>query len=127
MKLNTSDPICRLTVPANNIVITLYYTGNEYTAYQMLKDDSILFQGNDYKPSPLNCIDSLQSILDLFGFLTVQSGDTDKEYFKNYTPEQLAFADSFECENLHGLIMDLEDEEGEYYQDALKQIKFEQL
>jgi len=34
----------------------------------------------------------------LLGFLTLRPGDTDVEYFDAYTPEQMEFAESYECE-----------------------------
>jgi hypothetical protein len=37
------------------------------------------------------------------GYLTLRKGDTDKEYFENYTPEQRDFSDSFDCEVLQYL------------------------
>lgn len=52
------------------------------------------------KLSPLHSIDSDESLRALLGFLTVKPGDTDREYFDNYTEEQMAFARSYDCEYL---------------------------
>lgn len=51
-----------------------------------------LFQGEDFGPSPCFADDSDKAVAALMGFLTLRSGDTDSEYFKDYTPVQEAFA-----------------------------------
>jgi hypothetical protein len=40
----------------------------------------------------MNGIDSDESVRALLSFLTLRPGDTDAEYFENYTQEQLDFA-----------------------------------
>ena len=52
-----------------------------------------VFEGEDFSPSPLHAIDSDEAVAALMGFLTLRPGDTDREYFAEYTPEQLEFAD----------------------------------
>ncbi len=56
-------------------------------------DGSVLFAGSDFACSPMICIDSDECLRSLLGFLTLKPGDTDREHFDNYTPEQLAFAE----------------------------------
>ena len=85
-----------------------------YIAYEMYNDGKLLFSGSDYSPSPLISWDSLESALGLLGFLTLRPGDTDDEYFQNYTDLQKEWANSFECENLSGLVSSLENKEIEY-------------
>ena len=60
----------------------------------------ILFAGSDFGCSPVHAIDSDDAIGSLLGFLTLRPGDTDREYFENYTPEQMAFAESSDAEHL---------------------------
>ena len=48
----------------------------------------------------MHSIDSDQAVAALMGFLTLKPGDTDREYFDAYTPEQLAWAQSYEPELL---------------------------
>jgi len=55
-----------------------------------------VFEGGDYFPSV--AIDSLNAIATLLGWLTLQKGDTDAEYFENYTPLQWEWTDSRACE-----------------------------
>lgn len=51
----------------------------------------ILFEGEDFCAPPLHGIDSDATVVDLMSFLTLRPGDTDTEYFQDYTPEQLEF------------------------------------
>lgn len=61
-----------------------------------------LFAGEDFHNSPMHAIDSDATIAGLMGFLTLRPGDTDQEYFDNYTPEQLDYcsqhAEALACE-----------------------------
>ena len=52
-----------------------------------------IFCGEDFGCSPLHAIDSDACVKDLMGFLTLRPGDTDREYFENYTPEQLEYCE----------------------------------
>jgi len=52
-----------------------------------------LFEGEDFAASPMDAIDSDETVRGLLGFLTLRPGDTDREYFASYTPEQMAFAE----------------------------------
>lgn len=56
------------------------------------KRRQVIFEGSDYCPSPSNAISGNESMAGLLYFLTLQPGDTDPDYFANYTPHQLAFA-----------------------------------
>jgi hypothetical protein len=54
----------------------------------------ILFESQtDFRCSPLDVIDSNETVKCLMGFLTLRQGDIDKEYFDNYTKEQLEFSE----------------------------------
>jgi hypothetical protein len=55
-------------------------------------DGKVLFEGSDFACSPMHGIDSDESVRALLGFLTLRPGDTDDEYFEDYTQEQLDFA-----------------------------------
>ena len=59
--------------------------------YVLRMDGVILFRGEDYGCSPLHCIDSDASVEGVMSFLTLRPGDTDRDYFADYTPEQLAY------------------------------------
>jgi hypothetical protein len=51
----------------------------------------VLFAGKDFSPGHSTAIDSDSCVEGLMGFLTVKPGDTDDDYFKDYTRAQLAF------------------------------------
>jgi hypothetical protein len=63
---------------------------------------AVLFAGEDFGCSPLHAVDSDESCRSLMAFLTLRPGDTDREYFAGYTPEQLEFcsahAEALACE-----------------------------
>ena len=79
-------------------------------SYKFYVKDVLLFSGDDFYLSPLYAMDSEMGILSLLNFLTLQPGDTDEEYFQNYTQEQLDWSDSFECESLGCYLLDREEE-----------------
>lgn len=53
----------------------------------------VIFEGANFACSPIHAIDSDEAIKSLLGFLTLQSGDTDEEYFESYSPKQIAWRD----------------------------------
>lgn len=53
-----------------------------------------LFSGEDYGCSPLHAVDSDDCLRGIISFLTLRPGDTDDEYFENYTQAQLDFANN---------------------------------
>jgi len=55
---------------------------------------TVLFTGTDFKCSPMDAEDSDESVEALMGFLTLRRGDTDAEYFKDYTAEQIEFTET---------------------------------
>jgi len=67
-----------------------------------------LFHGRDYRPSPMHAVDSPEAIAGLLGFLSLREGDTDSEYFDNYTERQITWRDSARCEELQLLVHELE-------------------
>jgi hypothetical protein len=50
----------------------------------------IIFEGEDFHTP--HSADGNQTVRGLMSFLTLKPGDTDAEYFKDYTPAQRAFA-----------------------------------
>jgi hypothetical protein len=54
-------------------------------------DGKVLFEGDNFACSPMNAIDSDDCVRDILAFLTLKPGDTDSEYFQNYTQAQLDF------------------------------------
>jgi hypothetical protein len=50
-----------------------------------------LFEGEDFGCSPCHAVDSDEAVATLMRFLTLRPGDTDQEYFAEYTPAQLDY------------------------------------
>lgn len=104
--------ICALHVDSFHLY--MYYPGGSKMGYEFLLGETVLFKAEDYNPSTLHNVDSVESAVNLLGFLTVQTGGAEPEYFKDYTPQQLEWADSIDCEKLGGMVMDFEAGEPEY-------------
>jgi hypothetical protein len=95
-------------VEFDGYTLKLYDTGKQYPqpfvkdrlAYEMFSPSGeLLFTGEDFGNSPMHAIDSDDTLRSLLGFLTLKPGDTDADYFKDYTPRQMEFAES-EAEDL---------------------------
>lgn len=86
--------------------LKLYYLGTERIGYRLTSREHrrtvTIFEGSDFRPSPLHSVDGDDAVKDLMCFLTLRPGDTDKEYFDSYTPEQMDYcsqhAESLSCE-----------------------------
>jgi hypothetical protein len=61
--------------------------------YTLRANNDTIFADEDYKPAPGYSPDSDFAAADLLGFLSCKPGDTDAEFFANYTRDQLAFAE----------------------------------
>jgi hypothetical protein len=68
------------------------WRGASVLAYTFKQGSRVIFDGEDFSPSPLAADDSDDTIAALLGFLTLRPGDTDAEYFERYTPEQREFS-----------------------------------
>jgi hypothetical protein len=69
-------------------------TGQCLIGYAMTRDGESepLFVGEDCGVAPSHPIDSDDALRGLLGFLTLRPGDTDADYFAEYTDAQRAFA-----------------------------------
>ncbi len=63
--------------------------GYELTDHQ----GETVFEGEDFSGSPMHADDSDETLRALLGFLTLRPGDTDPEYFMDYTDRQRPFCD----------------------------------
>lgn len=84
--------------------------GQSHLAYQFFYEGKLVFEGEDFSGSPLHADDSDETVAALLSFLACQPGDVDSEYFRDYTPEQRAFAESYAAEYLGYLAMEMEEE-----------------
>jgi len=75
------------------------HDGKWCLAYRLSLDigneENIIFAGADFRCSPLDAVDSDATVAGLLTFLALRPGDTDREYFEDYTPAQLDFADHY--------------------------------
>ena len=55
---------------------------------------TVVFDGQDFRPSPLHAWDSDETVAAIMAFLTLRLGDTDREHFDGYTAAQRAFRDT---------------------------------
>jgi hypothetical protein len=86
------------------------YTGERpKLGYKLFSGKTLIFQGEDFGPSAMDAIDSDAAAFSLLGFLTLQPGDTDREYFDDYTPEQLEWCQSDEAEALSLAVYDFKE------------------
>ena len=83
-------------------------TGRAWFNYVLKNPDKkILFDGADFSVS-YRWYKWKENAMSLMGFLTCKQGDVDAEYFKDYTPDQLAFTESMDCEELSLMVYDYE-------------------
>ena len=55
----------------------------------------VLFHGTDFGCSPLHAIDSDATVAGIMAFLTLRPGDTDAEYFADYSQVQLDYCSEY--------------------------------
>lgn len=60
-------------------------------AYRLRSKGETIFEGSNFYCSPMHAIDSDECVKGIMTFLTLRPGYTDREYFDNYTSEQLVF------------------------------------
>jgi len=67
--------------------------GKSIVGYELTAPDgTVLFRGEDFHCSPLHAIDSDTATRAVLSFLCLRPGDTSRDFFDSYTPEQMAFA-----------------------------------
>lgn len=80
-----------------------------HIGYRLRVNDIVIFDGTDFGvPRGQNPLGK-ESRLSLLTFLTMHRGDTDPEYFDNYTEEQLAWSETSLCEELSWWAIDQEE------------------
>ncbi len=104
--------------------VYLIFVGTHNPHYYAFYKDELLFEGIDFKPSPLYGVDSLEIICSLCSFLTTKIGDVERDYFADYSPKQLAFIETSDCEGIGSLLSDFgncdADSEANQYRIAAK-------
>jgi hypothetical protein len=77
-------------------------------AYQFFHKGNLIFQGADYGCSPMHAVDSDETVASLLTFFALRPGDVEREYFKDYSVQQMAFAESY-GEELGVIAMEMEE------------------
>jgi hypothetical protein len=72
--------------------------GRHRIGYVCERDHAEIFRGTDIDIPSGQAIDSDHTVAAVIGFLSLQPGDTDPEFFDHYTADQAAFADSCAAE-----------------------------
>jgi hypothetical protein len=75
-------------------------TGQEILRYVFKDGSATIFEGSEYGCSPLHALDSIECVYGLLGFLAMGKDGVDADYFKDYTPAQIAWRDSPRREEL---------------------------
>jgi hypothetical protein len=89
--------------------LTTYWLGREI-GYQFKYGGKLIFEGRDFGPSPMHAIDGIETVISLLGFLSLQKGDTDAEYFTDYTKEQMELSENH-GEELGLIVFDMKERE----------------
>lgn len=79
--------------------------------YRLMHGRKCVFEASDYKVPPHRGIDSNGAVVTLLSFLTLQPGDTDKEYFDDYTEEQREWMQSDACDMVKMYVYSVENKE----------------
>lgn len=96
-----------LEIPEYNVKLYLTYIGGDKVKYEMFYKDKLLFEGNDYRPSPMyKGQDSIEAAVALLDFFVLQIGDVERDYFAKYTPEQIEWRESSDCEQMKSRTLD---------------------
>jgi hypothetical protein len=66
--------------------------GKTRCAYELKHGRKVIFEGKEFYTGAGFTADSMRSVECLLGFLTLQIGDTDREYFDNYTERSLSLS-----------------------------------
>ena len=87
----------------SSFTLTMWDTGHTTTEHKTLiryrltqrtgHKRTVIFEGNDFSVPQYTAIDSDKAVKALMGFLTLRPGDTDREYFDNYTKAQMEFVE----------------------------------
>jgi len=101
------------TVPElPNVTVSLefsHFSDRAQYRYRLEESGKVIFEGDSFGPAPHVDPYSRDSVMHLLTFLTLRKGDTDNEYFDNYTPAQLDWIESDTCEELRWIVYDYEE------------------
>lgn len=67
------------------------YRGQTILGYEFKQGKETIFEGSEFAGSPMHADDADATMASLMCFLSLRPGDTDAEYFENYTDRQKQF------------------------------------
>ena len=70
------------TFEHGNFKVETFYIGNTNVAYKVYINGVLVYEDDTFKPSILHAIDGTESLVSLLGFLLLQEGDVNPDYFK---------------------------------------------
>lgn len=82
--------------------------GRTYLGYQFVMKGEAIFEGDDFGVPTGKVIDSLEVAASLLHFLSLRPGDTDADYFDDYTERQWQFVEEH-AEDLSMLVSEIEE------------------
>jgi len=83
--------------------------GHNLLAYEFKDGKKTIFKGDRFGCPAGVAIDSLKCVYALLGFLSLGKGDTDADYFEDYTQAQLDWRDSNRREHLAMIVFEWEE------------------
>lgn len=98
--------ISNLTIPHLNLSMFLSKKEAISLTYYVYHFDKLIFYGNDFIPSSLSEINSLETMIDLLFFITRTKVDADPDYFSTLSIEQIKWTETSECILLSNYVSD---------------------
>ncbi len=80
--------------------------GHHFVLLRLEDEGRVIFDGQQMGVPSHQAIDGLDAVMSAFSWLTLKPGDTDDEFFAEYTESQLAWANSARADELACLAFD---------------------
>lgn len=100
----------------HSLKVETFYAGNNKLPVKVYIDNKLVHE-DIFTPGSAIAIDSTNAMVDLLGFLTLQKGDTDAQYFLTRNAPKLdRWANrNIECSLIQMLLLDWEQKDNEEY------------
>lgn len=86
-------------------------TGQCRVGRRFIVAGEIIFEDEECGVAPSDPVDSDDALVGILSWCCLKPGDTDADFFEEYTPEQLAWAESDACEELGLFVYEWENRE----------------
>lgn len=92
--------------------IETFYQGNEYLPNRVYLNGKLIHTDNSFRPSPLHCIDSIDTMVSLIDFYTLTRDAVEDDYFIARGCKKLdRYSDTLEAEDIRLMCYDWEERE----------------